>query len=340
VSSTPVSSTTSLTFGGAFARLGQWLRDQPAQAALLAACVGTLVWFYAFTPIWVNGSQSTLRWSWMAWNGEQLHGRLVGLISIFLVWYHRDRLLAARKEGSALGLVFLVLGVLLFLAGARSLQPRLALLALPFLFYGTALFVWGKEVARIVLFPCAFLVFMIPVAALEQATFWLQFVITHAIGVLSDLIGIKIAAVGTTLRATDGSFNFEIAEGCSGVRSLTAMSMLTAVYVHLTQDRLWKKGVIFAASLLFSIVGNIGRLFTIILVAKFINADLAGGIYHDYSGFIFFPVAVLAMTSFSRLLNLDWKKYFAPSKPAEKPVSPDSPDSPDSPKASPVSYDY
>ena len=334
MSSTPLSPATPLTFSGACTRLLQWLRAQPLQAALLAACLGTLVWFYAFVPIWVNGTESTLRWSWKAWNGEQLHGRLVGLISIFLLWYHRGRLLAARKEGSSLGLLFLVLGVLFFLAGSRSLQPRLALLALPFLFYGAALFVWGREVARIVLFPCVFLLFMIPVAALEQATFWLQFVITHAIGVLSDLIGIKIAAVGTTLRATDGSFNFEIAEGCSGVRSLTAMSMLTAVYVHLTQDRLWKKVVIFAASLLFSIVGNIGRLFTIILVAKFINADLAGGIYHDYSGFIFFPVAVLAMTSFSRLVNLNLRKYFAAAKAPEKPARPEAP------KAGPISYDY
>ncbi len=334
MSSTPLSSATSLTLGGACTRLLQWLRDQPLQAVLLAACLGTLVWFYAFVPIWVNGTQSTARWAWMAWNGEQLHGRLVAVISIFLVWYHRDRLLAARKEGSSLGIVFLFLGVLLFIAGSRSLQPRLALLALPFLFYGGSLFLWGREVARIVLFPCAFLLFMIPVAALEQATFWLQFVITHAIGVLSDLIGIKIAAVGTTLRATDGSFNFEIAEGCSGVRSLTAMSMLTAVYVHLTQDRVWKKLVIFSASLLFAIVGNVGRLFTIILVAKYINADLAGGIYHDYSGFIFFPVAVLAMTSFSRLLNLDLRKYFQPSAPIEKAAT-----SPE-PKARPVSYDY
>ena len=133
--------------------------------------------------------------------------------------------------------------------------------------------------ARILLFPCAFLLFLIPVAALEQATFRLQFAITGIVGALSNLVGIKIQAIGTTLSAMDKSFDFQIAEGCSGIRSLTAMAMLTAIYVHLTQKELWKKLVIFAFSIVFAIAGNVGRILTVILVAKWINPTLAGGIY-------------------------------------------------------------
>jgi exosortase/archaeosortase family protein len=84
--------------------------------------------------------------------------------------------------------------------------------------------------------------------------------------------------------------------------------MLTAIYVHLTQDRLWKKALILAFSIIFAIVGNIGRIFTVVLVAKFIDPKLAAGIYHDYSGYIFFPIALLAMLVFSKLVNLRfWK---------------------------------
>ena len=102
----------------------------------------------------------------------------------------------------------------------------------------------------------------------------------------------------------DKSFDFQIAEGCSGIRSLTAMAMLTAIYVHLTQKELWKKLVIFAFSIVFAIAGNVGRIFTVILVAKWINPTLAGGIYHEYSGYIFFPIALAAMLGLSKLLNL------------------------------------
>ncbi len=332
--------------GEALSRLGRWVAAKPMQAALLAGSIATFVWFFCFVPIWVSGAQTTLHWSINAWNhktGEQYHGRFVPLVSLFLVWYRRDRYFAAPKGGSNWGLLWLAIGILCFVIGARCLQPRFALLATPFLFYGATLFLWGRHVARLALFPCAFLVFMLPFASLEQATFKLQFIITGAIGVMANLIGITVQTVGTTLTARDGSFNFEIAEGCSGVRSLSAMSMLTAVYVHLTQDRLWKKVFIFGASLLFAIFGNVGRLFTILVFAKYISPDIAGGLYHDYSGFLFFPIAVMAMTGFSRLVNLDWKKISdkwtrneqqppddftkEENKPAGKP-------------GAPISYDY
>lgn len=236
---------------------------------------------------------------------NQEHSKLVPLISLGLVWYHRKKIREAEKRGSNKGLVFLGIGIALFLLSARCLQPRFALVSIPFFVYGSVFYLWGKQVARIILFPCAFLVFMVPVAAIEQATFRLQFIITGIVGFLSNLVGIKIQALGTTLTAADGSFNFEIAEGCSGIRSLTAMTMITAIYVHLTQREMWKKILILAFSIVFAIAGNVGRIFTVILVAKFINPKLASGIYHEYSGFVFFPIALIAMILFSKLLNLN-----------------------------------
>ncbi len=256
---------------------------------------------------------------------NQEHSKLVPFISLALVLYHRDKIRKATKRGANSGLVWSAIGILLFLLSGRCLQPRLALASVPFLIYGAVLFLWGKEVARIVRFPIAFLIFMIPVAAIEQGTFRLQFIITSAVGVLSNLVGIKIDALGTTLTAADNSFNFQIAEGCSGIRSLTAITMVTAIYVHLAQDRLWKKALILAFSVVFAIIGNIGRVFTIILVAKFINPDLAAGIYHEASGFISFPIALLAMYLFSRMVNVDLRRVASVSR---------------APERQPVTYDY
>jgi exosortase len=292
-----------------------WVKGNPAAALLLLTVIGTLVYFFGFVPLFVRGVSasgvgSTAAWAWQAWNPQmnQEHSKLVPLISLALILYHRGQIKQAAKKGVDQGLVFVLIGVALFLLGARCLQPRFALVSIPFLIYGSVLYVWGKRVARIILFPCAFLIFMVPVAAIEQGTFRLQFVITSVVGFLSNLVGIKINALGTTLTAGDNSFNFSIAEGCSGIRSLTAMTMLTAIYVHLTQDRFWKKALILAFSIIFAIVGNIGRIFTVVLVAKFIDPKLAAGIYHDYSGYVFFPIALLAMLGFSKLLNLRfWK---------------------------------
>jgi exosortase len=292
-----------------------WARRNPAAGLLIATMIGTFVYFYGFVPlfvkgIFIHGVSSTAAWAWQAWNPgmNQEHSKLVPLISLGLAWYHRKEIVAARKAGSNYGLIFVGVGLLLFLLGARCLQPRAAIASVPFLVFGSILFVWGREVARILFFPCAFLVFMVPVAAIEQATFRLQFISTGIVGMLSNLFGIKVQAMGTSLIPADGSFNFQVAEGCSGIRSLTAMTMVTAIYVHLTQNRLWKKLVILAFSLVFAIVGNIGRIFTVILVARFINPELAAGIYHEYSGFLFFPIALVAMWFFTKLVNLQWSQ--------------------------------
>jgi exosortase len=293
-----------------FDHLNDFVRREPLSALLLATIIATLVYFFGIVPlfirgIFIHGASSVFAWAWQAWNPgmNQEHSKLVPLIFLWLIFYHRHDIARAPKESSNKGLFFIFAGIILFVLGARCLQPRMALGSLPFLIYGGVFYLWGKQVARIILFPCAFLIFLIPFGAIEQATFRLQFVITSAIGFLSKLVGLHIDAVGTTLTATDGRFNFMIAEGCSGIRSLTAMAMITAIYVHLTQDRFWKKIVIFGFSVVFAVVGNIGRLFSVVLVAKFIDPTLAAGIYHDYSGWFFFPIALLAMYFFSKLIN-------------------------------------
>lgn len=310
------------------AAFGKWCAAHPVEAVALLGIAAAAFGFFGVLHPFVEETQSTASWVYDAWRENQAYGAMVPWIALGLFWYHRGNLrkAAAEQTGGFLpGLAFVLLGIALFIFGVRCLQPRFSLAGIPFLLYGGTRFVWGKAVARVILFPSVFLLFMIPVGALEQATSNLQFIITGAVGALSHLFGIAILAVGTTLTATDGSFNFEIAEGCSGIRSITAMTMLTAVYVHLTQDRLWKKGLIFACSLLFAIVGNTGRIFTVVLVAKFYDSKFAAGLYHDYSGYLFFPIALLAMLGFSRLVNLNFKNLAVRAAVKE---------------SKPVTYDY
>jgi exosortase/archaeosortase family protein len=106
------------------------------------------------------------------------------------------------------------------------------------------------------------------------------------------------------VNATDNAFRFQVDEGCSGIRSLMAIAMISAIYGHFTQDRLWKKLSIFAAALLFAIVGNAGRLVSIFAAGRVFGQDLAGGPYHSISGFLSFPFAIVAMVLFGKLINI------------------------------------
>jgi exosortase len=283
----------------------RWTPHDFLVLALFLAIAGTLYYFFAVTPIYDGLSIAT--WAMARYQPQYNfeHGKLVPFIFLYLVWYHRDEIAKAKKEGCNKGLIWIVIGLLIFAAGARTLQGRVGMAAVPFLIYGMVLYLWGKEVARILLFPIAFLVFMIPVAAIEQATFRLQFLVTGMAKVVCALFGVPLYAEGTTLRPLDQSFGgFDVAEGCSGIRSLMAMIMVTAIYVHLTQNKLWKQIVILLCSTGFAIIGNAGRIVSIFIVAKYINAKFAGGPYHEYSGYVSFPIALVAMLLMSRLLDL------------------------------------
>jgi exosortase len=186
---------------------------------------------------------------------------------------------------------------------------------------------------------------MVPLGFLVSRTVGLQNLAASVAASLSGLLGIQVLADGASLRALDGSFNFEVNGGCSGIRSLTAMTMLAALYVHFTQDALWKKVVIFCSSLFFALLGNLARIFSVVIFAKFIDVRIAATIYHDWSGFIFFPFAVGGMVLFSNLLNRDWEATVREHLKPEGPVHPREPAQAPAPAAAPkpggpISYDY
>lgn len=290
----------------AMADIIPWIRQNPAAAFLGASLVATLIYFFGLLPLFTGGSLSTLVWAWQAWNPETNyeHAKLIPLIAAFLVWNARDKLKQAKLGSSRWGWLFIGFGLFLFFAGARTLQARLTLTSLPFLLFGIVLYVWGRNVARILLFPIFFLLFAVPLNFIAHATARLQFLETGAASAVCNFIGIHVQSIGTVVMATDNTFKFEVDEGCSGIRSLMAIMMLSAIYGHLTQDRLWKQVLIFLAAVFFAIVGNAGRLVSIFIVARLFGQDLAGGPYHTISGYLSFPFAIGAMLLFARLLNL------------------------------------
>ena len=338
-----------ITFGEMSSRVLGWVRREPLGAFLLLASIAVLAYFFGFYKVFMNGSQSTAQWAWGGWNEEndQEHCWLIPPVILFVLWYRRDDLFKSVKAPSLRGMAFVVAGVLLFVMAVRCIQARLAILSLPILTYGVAEYLGGRKFARIFIFPCLLMLFMVPIGGVIQGTVTLQLLASKVVGVICGFLGVHVEIVGTNI-IVDGH-HFEVAGGCSGIRSLMAMTLLAALYVYFAVEGSWRQWIVFAGSILFALIGNVARLFTVVLVAKWWDPKIAGGLYHDYSGFIFFPIAVLAMVSFGNLISRDWnstgselaKKLLerdAPPKEKERQEE-DSADSERKP-ASPISYDY
>jgi len=298
-----------------------------------------------------SAPKSFWHWTTEAWDEDNdlEHGPLILPGAILVAWLLRDAFAAAPKRPSWAGMALLIFGILIFIVAARSQQARYALVALPILILGSVWFLWGRAVARVAVLPCALLLFMIPIGFILSRTVPLQLLVASVVTAGSNLIGIGLTRVGVDLFATDGSFQLKVAGGCSGVRSLVAMTMLSLLYVSFMERSLWKKAAILAMTLPFTVLGNIFRVFTIVLVSKWFGQDTGTGPWHDISGFIItIPIAVGAMLGFHELLNVNLShltaRWLKPATVSAKTVVPAEASTKTENKApqspSPISYDY
>ena len=97
------------------------------------------------------------------------------------------------------------------------------------------------------------------------------------------------------LFSPSGSFAIDVAEPCSGLRSLFAMMALTAGYAYFTQPTWLRRGLLFVLAIPIAVVGNAVRILSIVAIAATCSPDFATGFYHDYSGYVVFLVAVALM---------------------------------------------
>jgi exosortase len=283
------------------------LRQSRAFWAGTAGLLLMLVYFFGIHPAYPTGLKTVANWCAHAWNGknDMLHGWAIPVafgVMCYMGW------LKARKESSApasWGLIPLAFGIGLYVLSARTLQPRLALIGLPFLILGGLLFLFGTKVTRHFVFPSFFWYFAIPVPGIQQATALLQVVVTKLCYQAGTLCGMPLMVQGNTISSVgDTPWNFDIAEECSGVRSLMALAMIAAIYANYTQKPLWKKAFLFACALPLSLIGNFGRIFTILLLAHLGFVEFARQTYHDWAGMlIFFPIALCGLFVVDKLIN-------------------------------------
>ena len=147
----------------------EWVRANPAATAVWASLVATITVFYGLIPLYYL-KLTAFGWAYVSWNASESHyehGPLVPVIAAGLVWFALPRLRALQRKPDNLGLIPLLLGLVLYVLSARTLQPRLALGGLPFILLGVILYLHGRATARLLLFPFCCLFFMIPVPGID-----------------------------------------------------------------------------------------------------------------------------------------------------------------------------
>ncbi|MBL7114466.1 MAG: exosortase/archaeosortase family protein [Kiritimatiellae bacterium] len=246
------------------------------------------------------------RWSdKISFGTDYSHGWLIPLVSIAALWHRREAIRRAQSNPSPMGLIVIASALLLHWVGARMQQPRVSLMAFIALPWGFALYFHGLELARLLTFPCAYLAFCIPLNFLDALAFPLRTFAANLSALTLNGLGIEAVRVGSAIYSSaGGGFNFDVADPCSGLRSLLAMVSLVAAYAFFTQKGI-RQWILFFLSIPIAVFGNVVRIVSIGLFAVGFGTEVALKVYHDYSGYIIFAGSTLLMLAVARVINLN-----------------------------------
>lgn len=281
----------------------------------LVFSVAVLIWFYGMDSRYgADRGLSAFGWIMSAWN-EDLgyeHGPLFPIVVAGLIIYRFKDLRAAVGPGSYWGLLAALLGVLLYAVACRTLQPRIAMGGLPFILWGSALYLWGWQVARMLIFPLFFFWLAIPLPSFQQATTDLQLLATSLAHHGAGLFGVETYVEGTKVLPLKGDWKpLEIATGCSGIRSLMALLMISATWAYIAKIALWKKVLLFLAAFPLAILGNALRVISVFVIAEYGDAKWASTTWHDWSGLLlFYPFSLMLLLTIHSVMEggLPWRQ--------------------------------
>ncbi len=239
----------------------------------------------------------------MVRGGDFSHSWVIPLVSMAVVWRNRERLARAAKETSATGLAVMAGSLLLHWLAWRAQQPRISLVAFVGLLWGTPLFLYGWPVARIVSFPCLYLFLGFTAYALVYFTFPLRLLSSVLAAWFLNGLGIVTHRFASVLVTGAGGFQFDVAEACSGLRSLFVMTTISAPYAYFTQPSALRGWLLFLLSIPLAILTNALRIVTIAALAEAVSPDFAMRVYHDYSGYLVFALSIVTLMACGTLID-------------------------------------
>lgn len=253
--------------------------------------------------------------------GDFSHGSIIPLISLVVLWLKRHDIAAVMpKSSSKLGLFVVISALLMHWVGLQAQQTRLSLTALIVLIWGIPFYLFGWKMAKVLLFPATYLIFALPLTFIDDMTFPLRMFAAGGSVFLLNGLGIESQQVGSAVIST--GFEFDVADPCSGIRSLLALTALTAVYSYLFQKTLIKKWILFLTAIPLAIIGNVGRITTIALAAEAFGEPFAYTLYHDWSGFVIYAIAIMFMLAIDALLRMNYREAYIQWKHANlSPIS-------------------
>lgn len=239
------------------------------------------------------------------------HGFLIVPLAAYLAWERRERLkVVPVRPSNVWGLLFVAGSLLVLMAGLLGAELFLSRIAMVGTIIGGILFVLGWQHLKVLAFPVAILLLMIPIPAIifNQIVFPLQLLASRVGEFSLAAAGIPVLREGNIIILANTTL--EVAEACSGIRSLVSLLTLAIVYGYFTDHRTSIRVLVALSAIPVAIAANGFRVAGTGIAAHYYGSAAAEGFFHTFSGWLVFIVAFLMLFAVIRTL-----RWVAPGAP-------------------------
>jgi exosortase len=232
------------------------------------------------------------------------HGFLVPLFAAFLVWDKRKELSATPIKQTWAGVVLIVFSIAVLILGVYGVELFTARMSFILLLIGLIWTFFGWAMVHALRFPLLVLILAIPFPAIvfNQITFPLQLLASRIASDILPLLGVPTLHEGNIIKLP--IMDLEVAEACSGIRSLMSLFTLAVFYGYFLERTTLRRVILALASIPIAVAANVVRIVGTGLCVQYWDPDKALGFFHEFSGWVMFVISLACLYLVHRIMRL------------------------------------
>jgi exosortase len=232
------------------------------------------------------------------------HGFLVPFFALFLLWDKRKTLRNTPIQQSWRGISLVVFGIIVLILGVYGVDLFTARISFVFLLAGLIWTLFGSAMLRELRFPLLVLVLAIPFPTIlfNQVTFPLQLFASRIASDILPLLGVPVLLEGNVIQLP--VMKLEVAEACSGIRSLMSLFTLAVFYGYFLERTTSRRWILALAAIPIAVTANVFRIVGTGLCVQYWDPEKALGFFHEFSGWVMFIISLGCLYLVHRLMRL------------------------------------
>ncbi len=235
------------------------------------------------------------------------HGFVVPVVSLYLLWRKRAHLVRLNriKRPSFPGLVLMGAGLAMLVAGRAGAELFLQRFSLLVVMAGMVLLFFGRGMLKSVSPALAFLMFMIPIPYMlyDSIAFPLKLFTSCCAAMSLTLLHIPVLREGNLVHLANTTL--EVADACSGIRSLISLFAIGSVVACIMLKKNWKRALVILLVIPITVFANAVRVVATGVLAHFYGSAVAEGFFHEYAGLMIYLVSLFLLLSLCRVVRGD-----------------------------------